>query len=172
MTRTVLGSRHRTGPDHLHSMTLQLGILFALLCAVGSNLAFFFKHRGACAAPAVDIRRPLQTAADALVARSWFAIGMGVGGLAWLLHVAALSLAPMSIVQAVVAGGVALIAVMADRIFGMHVGRRQWWGLGLTAAGLVLLAVTMPAQHRRARVLLARPDDRLRGRPARRSARC
>lgn len=124
-------------------MTLQLGILFALLCAVGSNFAFFLKHRGVCAAPSVDIRRPLKTAAELWSSR-WFAIGMGVGGLAWLLHVAALSLAPMSTVQAVVAGGVALIAVMADRIFGMRVSRRQWWGLGLTAAGLVLLAVTMP----------------------------
>ena len=34
------------------------------------------------------------------------------------MHVAALSLAPMSIVQAVLAGGVAMIAVMAERIFG------------------------------------------------------
>lgn len=126
-------------------MTLQLGILLALLCALGSNLAFFFKHRGACAAPAVDIRRPLRTAA-ALWSSKWFAVGMGVGGLAWLLHVAALSLAPMSIVQAVLAGGVALIAVMADRLFGMHVGRRQWWGLAMTATGLVLLTITMPAQ--------------------------
>ena len=84
-------------------MTLQLGILFALLCAIGSNLAFFFKHRGACSAPSVDVRRPLHTAAE-LWSSKWFAIGMGVGGLAWLLHVAALSLAPMSTVQAVVAG--------------------------------------------------------------------
>lgn len=124
-------------------MTLQLGILLALLCAVGSNLAFFFKHRGVACAPAVDVRRPVKTAA-ALWSSRWFAIGMGVGGLAWLLHVAALALAPMSLVQAVVAGGVALIAVMADRIFGMTVGRRQWWGLGMTATGLVLLAITMP----------------------------
>lgn len=127
-------------------MTLQLGILFALLCAVGSNLAFFFKHRGACAAPAVEIKHPLRSAAE-LWRSKWFAIGMLVGGGAWLLHVAALSLAPMSVVQAVVAGGVALIAVMADRIFGMNVGRRQWWGLGLTAIGLVLLAVTMPSHE-------------------------
>ncbi len=126
-------------------MMLQIGILFALLCAVGSNVAFFLKHRGACEAPSVDIRRPIHTA-GALWSSKWFAIGMGVGGLAWLMHVAALSLAPMSLVQAVLAGGVALIAVMADRIFGFEVGRRQWWGLGLTAAGLVLLAVTMPAQ--------------------------
>lgn len=125
-------------------MMLQIGILFALLCAVGSNVAFFLKHRGACSAPAVDMRRPIHTAAE-LWSSKWFAIGMGVGGMAWLLHVAALSLAPMSIVQAVLAGGVALIAVMADRIFGISVGRRQWWGLGLTSVGLVLLVVTMPA---------------------------
>lgn len=125
-------------------MTLQLGILFALLCAVFSNLAFFYKHRGACAAPTVDVRHPLRSAADLWRSR-WFAIGMGVGLLAWIMHVAALTLAPLSVVQAVVAGGVALIAIMADRVFGMAVGRRQWWGLGLTALGLVLLAMTMPA---------------------------
>ena len=46
------------------------------------------------------------------------------------------------------AGGVVLLAVMADRMFGFKVGRRQWWGLALTAVGLVLLAITLPA-HRR-----------------------
>ena len=29
-------------------------------------------------------------------------------------------------------------------LFGFSVGRRQWWGLALTAVGLVLLGVTMP----------------------------
>jgi hypothetical protein len=124
-------------------MTIQLGILLALLCAFASNLAFFYKHRGACAAPQVSIAHPLKSAA-ALWSSKWFAIGMLVGGGAWLLHVAALAVAPLSLVQAVVAGGVAMIAVMADRMFGFEVGRRQWWGLGLTAAGLVLLALTMP----------------------------
>ena len=125
-------------------MTLQLGILFALLCAVFSNLAFFYKHRGAREAPEIDIRRPLRSAAD-LWRSKWFAIGMIVGLFAWVMHVVALSLAPLSVVQAVVAGGVALIAVMADKVFGMSVGRRQWWGLGLTAVGLALLGFTMPA---------------------------
>ena len=36
---------------------------------------------------------------------------------------------------------------MADRLFGFEVGRRQWVGLFLTAAGLVLLAATLPTMH-------------------------
>ena len=70
---------------------------------------------------------------------------VGAGG--WALHVAAISFAPLSVVQVVLSGGVVLIAVMADRLFGFEVGRRQWWGLGLTAVGLILLGVTMPQPH-------------------------
>src|SRR5215211_1753823 len=124
-------------------MTIQFGILLALLCAVVSNLGFFFKHRGACEAPPVDIRHPLRTA-RALYSSKWFALGMVVATSAWGFHVAALAMAPMSVVQVVLAGGVVLIAVMADRLFGFQVGRRQWAGLGLTGAGLVLLAITFP----------------------------
>jgi hypothetical protein len=36
---------------------------------------------------------------------------------------------------------------MAERLFGFSVGPRQWAGLGLTAVGLVLLGVTLPAVH-------------------------
>ena len=56
-------------------------------------------------------------------------------------------MAPMSVVQIALAGGVVFIAVMAERMFGFQVGRRQWWGLALTAAGLVLLALILPATH-------------------------
>jgi drug/metabolite transporter (DMT)-like permease len=124
-------------------MTLHLGILLAILCAFAGNLGFFFKHRGACDCAKVDIRRPLRTS-KALWSSKWFAIGMLVGLVGWLLHVAAISLAPLSVVQVVLSGGVVLIAVMADRLFGFEVGTRQWWGLGLTALGLILLGITMP----------------------------
>jgi hypothetical protein len=99
-------------------MTLHLGILLALACAFASNLAFFFKHRGARLACKVDIRHPFRTAVS-LWSSKWFAIGMLVGAGAWVLHVGAIALAPLSVVQAVLAGGVALLAVMADRIFGL-----------------------------------------------------
>ncbi len=127
-------------------MTLQLGILLALLCAFASNLAFLYKHRGAREACAVDIRHPLRTAVS-LWSQKWFAVGMLVGLVAWLLHVAAISLAPLSVVQAVLSGGLVLLAVMADRLFGFKVGPRQWLGLAMTGVGLILLGVTLPVSH-------------------------
>ena len=127
-------------------MSLQLGIFLALLCAFASNLAFLYKHRGACCACAVDIRHPIKTAIS-LWSQRWFAIGMLVGLGAWLLHVAAISLAPLSVVQAVLSGGLVLLAVMADRLFGFKIGPRQWWGLAMTCIGLILLGLTLPADH-------------------------
>jgi drug/metabolite transporter (DMT)-like permease len=127
-------------------MTIYLGILLALVCAFTTNLAFLYKHRGACAAPDVHVRHPLRSARG-LFASRWFAVGMLIAVGAWLTHVAALALAPMSVVQAVLAGGVVLLAVMAERLFGFRVGPRQWLGLGLTALGLMLLGATLPAVH-------------------------
>ncbi|HET9740484.1 MAG TPA: hypothetical protein VFP78_20405 [Solirubrobacteraceae bacterium] len=127
-------------------MSLNLGILLALACAVATQLGFLYKHRGANAAPKVDIRRPLRTV-KALFSSPWFAIGMGVALGAWILHVAALALAPLSVVQAVLSTGVVMLAVLADRLFGFDVGRRQWLGVAMTAVGLVLLVLTLPASH-------------------------
>jgi drug/metabolite transporter (DMT)-like permease len=126
------------------NVTLNIGILLALACAVATQLGFLYKHRGANAAPEVDIRHPLKTV-KSLFASKWFAIGMGVALGAWLLHVAALAFAPLSVVQAVLSTGVVILAALADRIFGFKVGRRQWIGVAMTAVGLVLLVVTLPA---------------------------
>jgi drug/metabolite transporter (DMT)-like permease len=125
-------------------MTLQLGILLALLCALSTNLAFLFKHRGACAAPDVSMRRPVASAVG-LFRSKWFTIGMLVAVGAWLFHVGALALAPLSLVQAVISGGLVMLTVLAERFFGFSVGNRQWLGVGLTALGLVLLAITLPS---------------------------
>jgi hypothetical protein len=70
---------------------------------------------------------------------------MAVAVVAWVFHVAALALAPLSVVQVVLSTGVVVLAVMADRLFGSQVGLRQWIGVGMTALGLVLLVVTLPA---------------------------
>ncbi len=127
-------------------MTMDLGIFLALLCAFVANLGFFYKHRGANSVPKVDVKHPLRSAKQ-LYSSKWFTLGMIIATASWGLHVAALSLAPMSVVQVSLAAGVVFIAVMAERMFGFSVGRRQWLGLCLTAGGLVLLGLTLPAMH-------------------------
>ncbi|MDQ6777397.1 MAG: hypothetical protein M3071_14525 [Actinomycetota bacterium] len=127
-------------------MTLILGILLAFACAFAGNIGFIYKHRGACAAPSVDVTRPFRTTRS-LYASRWFALGMIVAAVAWGFHVAAMAVAPLSVVQPVLAGGVVLLAVMAEKMLGVRVGSRQWAGLALTAGGLVLLAFTLPATH-------------------------
>ncbi len=127
-------------------MTLELGILLSLACAFVANLGFFYKHRGANAVAKVEMRHPLRSA-RALYSSKWFVLGMLVAVASWGLHVAALAIAPMSVVQVALAGGVVFIAVMAERLFGFDVGPRQWAGLCLTAAGLVMLALTLPTVH-------------------------
>jgi drug/metabolite transporter (DMT)-like permease len=127
-------------------MTIIFGILLALACALATNVGFLYKHRGACAAPPVNMRHPLRTGRS-LFASPMFAIGMLIATGAWIFHVAAMSMAPLSIVQIVLAGGVVLLAVMAERVLGVSIGRKQWIGLGCTAAGLMLLGVTLPVGH-------------------------
>lgn len=125
-------------------LTLILGIGSALLCAFLSNLSFLFKHRGAVAAPRVDIRHPVASAAG-LFRSKWFLIGWLVAAGAWVFHVTALMLAPLSVVQVLLASGLVLLAVMADRFFGFALGRRQWLGIVAMAVGLGLVTLSQPA---------------------------
>ncbi|HXD53355.1 MAG TPA: hypothetical protein VN618_01245 [Solirubrobacteraceae bacterium] len=127
-------------------MNLDLGILLALMCAFVANLGFFYKYKGANSVPKVQVLHPLRSA-RALYSSKWFCLGMLTATASWGLHVAALTLAPMSVIQVSLAAGVVFIAVMADRLFGFEVGRRQWIGLILTATGLALLGLTLPVMH-------------------------
>ena len=123
-------------------MSVQIGLLLALGCAFATNLAFLWKHRGAVAAPEVNVRHPLASA-KGLFASKWWSIGFGVALIAWVLHVAALALAPISLVQAVISGGLVFLAVLADRWFGFELGKREWMGVALTAVGLAFLGLTV-----------------------------
>src|SRR3954471_13203875 len=124
-------------------MTVHVGILLALGCALLTNLGFLYKHRGACAARDVDWRRPVHSIAG-LVRSRWFVVGWLVALLGWCLHVGSLALAPLSVVQTVLAGGLVFLAVLAEPLFGFGLGRRQWAGVALTAVGLMLLVVVAP----------------------------
>ena len=120
---------------------LHLGMLLALACALVTNLAFLCKHRGAAAAATVSFRHPLASAA-ALFRSRWWSIGFGLAAVAWAIHVAALAIAPLSVVQTVISGGLVLLIWPAERWFGIRLGDRERLGLLLSAIGLALLTAT------------------------------
>jgi drug/metabolite transporter (DMT)-like permease len=124
------------------SPSVGLGLLLALCCSVVALLGFLFKQRGAIHAPAVELRHPLRSTA-ALFANRWWTLGIVVATAAWFFHVAALSLAPISLVQCVIAAGLVLLTPLADRVFKLPVTRRDWIGVAITAGGLALLAATL-----------------------------
>jgi multidrug transporter EmrE-like cation transporter len=121
---------------------VQLGLALAFATAFASVVGFLYKHRGAVESPPVEARRPVRTSL-ALFRSRWYTIGIVVATASWGLHVAALALAPISLVQSVIAGGLVLLTVVADRLFGLDVTRREWIGVALTAAGLAFLAATL-----------------------------
>jgi drug/metabolite transporter (DMT)-like permease len=118
-----------------------LGVALALGCALLTNAGSLLRHRGAVAAPPVDGLHPLRSARG-LFASNWWTIGCVGAVAAWMLHVGALALLQLSVVQAFISAGLVFLAVLAERFFGFDLGRRQWIGLAVTAGGLMVLAVT------------------------------
>src|SRR5215207_2149761 len=110
---------------------LQLGLGLALLSALTTQLGFLMRHRGAVEAPDVDARHPLRSIVG-LFKSKWWTVGYIVAAVAYAFHVGALALAPLSIVQ----------AVLAEKLFGFHLGRREWIGVVLASVGLAFLAAT------------------------------
>jgi hypothetical protein len=124
------------------SLSVEIGLLLAVATALTSVISFLYKHRGAVAAPAVEFRKPVRSSLM-LFASGWYTLGIVIAVGSWGLHAAALSLAPISLVQSVIAGGLVMLTVVADRVFGIAVSRREWIGVALAGAGLAFLAATL-----------------------------
>jgi hypothetical protein len=124
------------------SLSVQIGLLLALATAFASVLGFLYKHRGAVESAPVQMNRPVRTSLALFRSRA-YTLGIAIAMVGWGLHVAALSLAPISLVQSVIAGGLVLLTVTADRLFAHQVTRREWVGVALAAAGLAFLAATL-----------------------------
>jgi hypothetical protein len=127
------------------SAELELGLALALVSAVALNWGFVVQHGAASVLPPLRLRRPLASLRILFANARWL-VGflVGIGG--WALYVAALRVAPLSLVQAVSAGGIGFLALLVH--FGRggereRLGRREWTGVGLGVAGLVLLAATL-----------------------------
>jgi hypothetical protein len=120
-----------------------IGLVTAMVAATATSLGWLMKSRGARSSPRMRHDRPGRSL-RALLASRWFTGGVLVASAGGLLHIAALGLAPISTVQAVMATGIVFLGVMAERLFGWPVSRRQRAGMVLTGLGLLALAVSVP----------------------------
>lgn len=119
---------------------IAIGLGLAILASIALNTGFLLQHGGASRAPPVNPLRPIATVGGLLKQRVWL-LGLALGMSGWALHVAALSRAPLSLVQAFVAGGLALVAPIATRWFGARLRRTESVAVVVMALGLAALAV-------------------------------
>jgi hypothetical protein len=133
-----------------------IGIVLALAAAVALNGSYLMQHAGS-PAMAVDARRPLTTMAALLRSPLW-TVGAVAGMSGWALHIAAMREAPLSLVQAFVAGGLALAVPMAAIGLRVRPAAEDLQALGLMVVALVGLSLglrTAGAHSRPDAVVLA-----------------
>src|SRR6202046_2851589 len=124
------------------SASVELGLLLALMTALGSVIGFLYKFKGAREAPEVELSRPIHSTIE-LFRSPVYVLGILIALISWGFHDGALALAPISLVQSVIAGGLVFLTVAANKLLGLPVTRRERIGVGLTAFGLAFLAATM-----------------------------
>jgi hypothetical protein len=120
--------------------SLASGLCLAALASLALNGSYLLQHAGSVGAPSVDARRPVATVRSLLRSRLW-AVGAAVGIGGWALHIAALSHAPLSLVQGFVAGTLGLLAPIAARALRQRLEPVEWLAVATVALALVMLAV-------------------------------
>src|SRR3954469_5867032 len=108
---------------------LVLGLLLAIVASVALNASYLLQHVGGASAPAVDVRRPLATFRGLFGSRGWI-VGTAIGTAGSRLHLGALSQAPLSLVQAFTAGGLAILVPVAARLTHSTLTRAERIGVG------------------------------------------
>ncbi len=119
-----------------------IGLTVAFASALVTNTAYSLEHDAAAALPPLSPRHPFRSAKLLLGDRRWL-IAFGAETAGWLMYVAALWLAPLSLVQAVAASGVAVLAFATARGHPSRLARREQFAVVLAVAGLVLLALSL-----------------------------
>jgi len=114
------------------------------------NWAYTKEHEAAAAMPPLSPRRPFRSLGLLLGSRGWV-IGFATETAGWLVYVAALRLAPLSLVQAVSASGIAVLALFSVHGHPGRLALRERLAVGIALIGLVLLSLSLigsrPSSH-------------------------
>lgn len=122
------------------SPTVLIGLALAGAASVALNGSFLIQHVGSQSVPEIAVRRPIAAVRSLFASRLWL-VGAALGMTGWALHVGALSSAPLSLVQAFAAGGLALTVPAASRFLGVRLLPRERTAVLLMGAALLALAI-------------------------------
>jgi drug/metabolite transporter (DMT)-like permease len=113
------------------------------VCAIGAAACF----DGAVAWQALEARQVPRDEPRLLLRLArrprWLA-ATGLAALGWPLQLAALSLAPVTLVQPALASGLIVLLVLGVTVLGEHVGRTEIAGAVAIISGVAVLAVAAP----------------------------
>jgi len=119
-----------------------LGLLIAMASAVTLNWAYVQEHDAASAMPPLSLRHPIRSVRLLFSSRDWLK-GLAGEVTGFALYVLALALAPLSLVQSVSAGGIAVLAYFSARSQGRSPTPRERLGVGVSLFGLVALGISL-----------------------------
>lgn len=132
-------------------MTTWIGLALGLVSAIAVNWAYTLEHAAATTLPPLSPCRPLRSARLLLKDRRWL-VAFGLESAGWIVYVVALRLAPIALVQAVGAAGIAVLAFVAARGDAARLSIRERVAVLAALAGLVLLGLSLtgtePSDHK------------------------
>jgi hypothetical protein len=124
------------------TVQVAIGLVLAGASTVLINLAYLREHDAAAALPALSMRRPIRSIRLLVGNRNWMR-GFAMESTGFLLYVAALALAPLTLVQSIAAGGIGVLAFVSARMARRPLSGPELAGVLLSVLGLIALAVSL-----------------------------
>lgn len=118
------------------------GLSLSFAAAIAINWAYSRQHAAVSGMPTLSLRRPLHVVSSLLRNRVWF-VSFGTESVGWLFYLAALRLAPLSLVQGVGASGIAALALFSANGRPSRLTRRERVAVLAGVLGLLLLALSL-----------------------------
>jgi hypothetical protein len=115
---------------------LGLALVATLASSCALNVGYLLEHSAVGRLPPLSIKEPLMSARR-----------FGTESFGWALYVLALSLAPLSLVQATAAGGIGILALMVSQATHTPLSRHERLGVASAVAGLALLGISLAGGH-------------------------
>lgn len=121
------------------SVAAYAGIPLALFTTSAYNTGLILEKRALGRMPALEVRRVVHVVGSLLASPAWLAgFALMLTGLA--CQVIVLTFEPVSVVQPVLASGVALVLVLSRLVLRERLGGAEAWCVGVMAGSVVLLA--------------------------------